>query len=186
MAKSPQTPDAGVNPVYMMIGLGIGVALIIAIVIAATEGPTGEVVSSGSETEVVEPSDDATGNLTADEPTDVADESEEPGPAEIDGATALEEAVSDTAQVPIGDGEQAVSEGDGETPTGEEPVQNLSGSAVTPDDTDGLTTPTGEPVEDGAAVAPIPGDSDDGIATDGTGEGDTDLDTSIVVDPDGG
>jgi len=70
MAKSPQTPGTGVNPVYMMIGLGIGVALIIAIVIAATETPTGEVVSPGPEREILEPSEvDETGVA---EPADVA------------------------------------------------------------------------------------------------------------------
>lgn len=187
MAKSPQTPGAGVNPVYMMIGLGIGVALIIAIVIAATERSTGDVVSAGPETEVVEPEEDADGDTAVSEPSEAATEDDGGEPAEIDGATALDEAADDTAVVPMSDGEKAIPEGEGETPAGEEPAQDLDGSAVDPDDTEGLTTPTGEGAEEGADVGPVPGEDDESTASEGaTEEEESDLDTSTVVDPDGG
>ena len=179
MAKSPQTPGTGVNPVYMMIGLGIGVALIIAIVIAAIETPTGEVVSPGPERDILEPSEvDETGVA---EPADVATEDETADPVAIDGATAVDEAASDSAVVPMSDGEQSIAEGEGETPAGEEPAQDLSGSAVDPDDTGGLVTPTGEPADLSGVDTAIPSSDQDGTA-----EGGTDLDTSVIVDPDSG
>ncbi len=209
-----QTGGFASHPLFMIVGLGAGVAAVIALAIVATSPTTGIAVGPGPMVETIYPADEEATPAVLEEPVEepVEEAAEETAPAQeevpVEGAV-VEEApveetpdgviVDDTPALDVDTPEQTDSdigfEPGAEAPALDTAVEQQSGQNVTPEQTNQLTTPTGESADvvtnPSAATGTEPGTTARDAATDTITPAPADATpgtepvTEPTVDPDG-